>query len=44
MSAHAAVSVAAAVKPAAEMVKRTRVERMRASVPESGIMMTSAIR
>ena len=32
------------VKPAAQMLNRTRVERIRASVPDSGIMITSAIR
>ena len=37
-------SALAAVKPAAEIAKRYRVEMMRASVPDNGIMMTSAIR
>ena len=32
------------VKPAAEMVKMTRVENTRDRKPESGIMITSAIR
>jgi hypothetical protein len=32
-----AQSAEARVKPAAAMVNRTRVERIRASVPESGI-------
>ena len=32
------------VKPAAEIVKMTRVENARERNPESGIMMTSAIR
>src|SRR3569623_496002 len=39
-----AQSALAAVNPAAAMVKSTRVDRIRASMPDSGIMMTSAIR
>ena len=39
-----AQSTLASVKPAAEMVKSTRVESARARKPDSGIMMTSAIR
>ena len=39
-----AQSALAAVKPAAEMVNSTRVESSRARKPDSGIMMTSAIR
>src|SRR6185437_6687604 len=34
----------ASVNPAAEMVNSVRVEMMRPSVPDSGIMITSAIR
>ena len=34
----------AAVKPIAETVNKTRVDRMRPRMPDSGIMMTSAIR
>ncbi len=33
-----------AVKPAAEIVKMTRVDSIRDRKPDSGIMMTSAIR
>ena len=33
-----------AVKPAAEMVKMTRVDSIRDRKPDSGIMMTSAMR
>ena len=39
-----AASALAIVKPAADTENSTRVETIRASVPESGIMMTSAIR
>ncbi len=39
-----AASALAIVNPAAETVNMTRVERIRAAMPESGIMMTSATR